>query len=266
MTLEISGGKVAAGAGWARRPGLAIWLYLGVVSAAEVVTALVNPIAGILFHSVLLALLVTHAAVEDDPDIRRLLLPLTLAPLTRILSLAMPLTLLPQIWWYPVIYLPLAVGTLVVMRQTGLTWRDVGFNVRNPLWQVLIVPIGAVLGLAEYLILRPAPLQDQLTAGSVAFASLVFIATTGLVEEWVFRGVLQKVMKDRFGWRGLVYSSLLFTVLHLGFLSVLDIVFVFAAAMLFAWLVNRTGSFLGVALAHGLINVVLYMIGPLLLA
>lgn len=246
------------------RPGVVILFYLAVIAVAEVVIALVQPVAGILVHVALLAGLVTHAALVDDAGMRRLLLPLTLAPLTRILSISMPLTILPQIYWYPIIYLPLAAGTIVVMRQTGLSRQDVGFQATKPVWQVLIVPTGALLGLAEYLILRPAPLESQLTVGTVFISASIFIMTTGLVEEWIFRGVLQRVMKDRFGWAGLLYVSLMFAVLHVGFLSVPDLVFVFGVAVLFAWLANKTRSIMGITLAHGLTNAGLYVIFPLL--
>lgn len=265
LTVEINGGSVRSDVAMRSRPGFVVLVYLFLVAAAEVVTALVHPIVGILFHSGLLAALVIHAAVLDDQGMRRLLLPLTLAPLTRILSLSMPLTIIPQIFWYPIIYLPLAAGAIVVMRQVGLSRRDVGMTLNRPLVQALLFPVGALLGLTEYMILRPAPLESQLTAAAVSVSALVFFATTGLVEEWVFRGVLQKVMGDRFGWLGLIYTSALFTVLHLGFLSLLDLGFVFAVAMLFAWVVKSTGSLLGVTLAHGLTNISLYVILPLLL-
>lgn len=263
--MEINGVNARARARQLSRPAFAVWVYLALIAVAEVVTVLVRPIAGVVLHSILLAVLVTHAALLDDSDMRRLLLPLSLAPLTRILSITMPLTVLPQIYWYPIIYLPLVVGAIVVMRQVGLSRQDVGLAVRSPHWQILIASLGTLLGLIEYLILRPASIESQLTLWTVVFASSVFIVTTGFVEELVFRGVLQTVMKQRFGWTGLLYTSILFSVLHLGFLSVLDMAFVFAVAMLFAWLVNKTGSLLGVTLAHGLTNVGLYVILPHLL-
>lgn len=48
----------------------------------------------------------------------------------------------------------------------------------------------------------------------------------------------------------------------MGFLSWPDIVFVFVVALFFGWVVQRTGSILGVALAHGITNIVLYLIAP----
>lgn len=263
--MDTSISRAASDSRLSTHAGTAVWTYLGLVTVAEVLVVLVSPVAGIVFHAALLAALLVHAAISDSADMNRLLLPLALAPLTRILSLSMPLSILPQIYWYPVIYAPLAIGAVLVMRQLNLSLDDVGLNVRKPLLQALVVPLGVLLGVTEYLILRPSGLEAQLTGFTVASSATIFILTTGLVEEWVFRGVLQKVMKDRFGWVGVVYAGLLFAVLHLGFLSVVDLVFVFAVAVLFSWIVNKTGSLLGVTLAHGMTNFSLYVVLPLVL-
>ncbi len=58
--------------------------------------------------------------------------------------------------------------------------------------------------------------------------------------------------------------SLLFAVLHIGFLSLIDVVFVFAVALFFGWVVKKTGSLLGVTLAHGITNILLYLVVPFL--
>ncbi|MEW6033840.1 MAG: CPBP family intramembrane glutamic endopeptidase [Chloroflexota bacterium] len=263
--MEAIEGETTPRARRMSRESLFIIFYLILITMAEVVTALVHPLAGIAFHAVLLTALVVHCAVVEEAVLHRLLLPLTLAPLTRILSLSMPLTVLSQIYWYPIIYAPLAAGTVVVMRETGMAWKDVGMSPSRPLLQVTVLPVGLLMGVVEYYILRPEPLVAELAVGGLVFTSLVFFVTTGFVEEWVFRGVMQRAMGERFGWWGLVYTSLLFAVLHLGFLSVFDLAFVFAVALFFSWVVNKTGSLLGVALAHGLTNVGLYVVFPLLL-
>jgi len=85
---------------------------------------------------------------------------------------------------------------------------------------------------------------------------------TGLAEEFVFRGVLQKVSMDVLGSRGLALVTVIFAVLHVGYRSVADVIFVFGVALMFGWVVESTRSLLGVTLAHGLTNVVLFLIMP----
>ena len=55
---------------------------------------------------------------------------------------------------------------------------------------------------------------------------------------------------------------MLFAIMHMGFHSVLDVLFVFGVAMFFGWVVKKTGSLLGVTLAHGLTNIMLFLVFP----
>ena len=48
------------------------------------------------------------------------------------------------------------------------------------------------------------------------------------------------------------YVALLFAVLHIGYLSLIDVGFVFIVGLLFGWLANMTGSLVGVIIAHGI--------------
>ena len=64
---------------------------------------------------------------------------------------------------------------------------------------------------------------------------------------------------------GIVYASAIFALMHMGFYSWLDVVFVFGIALFFGWSVKKTGSLLGVTLSHGFANIMLYLIAPFLL-
>ena len=79
----------------------------------------------------------------------------------------------------------------------------------------------------------------------------------------MFRGVIQRSVAVIRGWGGLVFVSLLFASLHMIHNSLLDIAFVFVVAMFFAWLVNKKGSLFRVTLAHGITNIMLYLVLPL---
>ncbi|MFC1897490.1 type II CAAX prenyl endopeptidase Rce1 family protein [Chloroflexota bacterium] len=52
----------------------------------------------------------------------------------------------------------------------------------------------------------------------------------------------------------------MFTVLQMGLLSLIDVVFVFIVRLFFGWVVKKTGSLLGVTLAHRIINASLYLV------
>jgi membrane protease YdiL (CAAX protease family) len=112
-----------------------------------------------------------------------------------------------------------------------------------------------LLGLIEYFILRPAPLIESLTWQTVWLPALILLVFTGVLEEVIFRGVMQHTAIGALGRLGLFYVAAIFAVLHLGYRSILDVLFVFAVAVLFGLLVPRRGSLLGVSLAHGLTNI-----------
>ena len=105
-------------------------IYLLAIVIAEVVTVAVHPIWGMTSHILIFIVLIVHSAVGATNLQRPLLLSLALVPLVRIISLSMPLADIPQIWWYPIIYAPLLVAAIVVMRilnytrvVTGLTFK-----------------------------------------------------------------------------------------------------------------------------------------------
>ena len=246
-------------------------VYLVAITLAEIATVFISPLGGMIAHMVILATAIVQSSLASHQGPQRFTLALTLVPLVRVISLSMSLGTIPQIWWYPVIYTPLIVATFAVMRYSGYRFRDVGLVLGRVPTQLLIGVGGFGLGILEYIILvkiaaepLPVPLVDELSASAIWWPALIFIVTTGFGEELMFRGVLQRGAVAMWGWWGIVYVSLLFAILHIGFLSWIDVVFVFAVAVSFAWTVRRTGSILGVTIAHGITNATLYLVAPFL--
>ena len=236
--------------------------YLAVIIIAELVTTFYQPMAGIACHAVILVAMLLDAALVDRYFSGRLVMALSLIPLIRIISLSMPLADIPQIWWYPIIYLPLLAAAIVVMRLLDYKPMDVGIRFGFIPFQLMIGLVGVGLGILEYIILTPEPLVTELTWQTAWLPALVLVLTTGFVEELIFRGVLQKVSVEMFGGWGIVYVSFLFAILHIGFLSWVDVILVFAIALFFGWVVNKTRSLFGVILCHGIINIILFIVAP----
>lgn len=233
------------------------------ITGAEVLTVFLLPLAGIISHVVVLTALLVHGLATLRQPSSRLLLGLTLAPITRILSLAMPLQNFPQILWFPLIYGPLLAGAVAVILNLRLSPTDIGLRLGRMPIQIGVTLAGPLLGLIEYLILAPDGLvSPPFTWQGAVVPSLIMVATTGFVEELIFRGILQKLSRDIIGAWGWVYVSVLFAVLHLGFLAIADVLFVFAVAVLFSWVAKKSGSLLGVSLSHGLANAFLYIVIP----
>ncbi|MBC7325562.1 MAG: CPBP family intramembrane metalloprotease, partial [Moorella sp. (in: Bacteria)] len=136
----------------------------------------------------------------------------------------------------------------------------------HPGRQFLVALCGLPLGLLEYLILRPRPLTPALAFQELWLPALILLVCTGFTEEFIFRGLLQRAAALAAGPRfALYYVSFIFAVLHITHRSVIDVIFVFAVALYFGWIVQKERSILGVTLAHGLTNITLYLIWPFLL-
>lgn len=243
-----------------------IWiLVLAAVVVAEVITALIDPLWGIVSHGVYMVLLILLGSFIQQRAHRNLCLSLSLAPMIRILSLSMPLAGFAPINWYLIISAPLIVATFVVIRMLKYRRSEVGLTFGWIPVQLAIAATGFILGVTEYFILRPEPLIASLTWQSFIPASLILLIGTGFAEEILFRGVMQKASLDVMGTRGLFYITAIFAALHIGYLSVVDIIFVFGVGIFFAWAVKKTGSILGATLSHGITNIMLYLILPFFL-
>jgi membrane protease YdiL (CAAX protease family)/LysM repeat protein len=245
--------------------GLAL-VYLLALAAAEALTALVEPRTGLVLHALLLVTLLVHTARNWSRRTRDLLLCLGFAPLIRLLSLSMPLAGFPLIYWYLIISVPLFVATVLAARTLGFTWGSLGVSLRGFPIQVLVGLTGLGFGYVEYLILKPEPLAEALTWDQLWLPVLVLLVSTGFAEELIFRGVMQRAAAGVLGQLDVPYVSAVFAVLHIGYLSLLDVLFVFWVALFFGWVVARTGSLVGVTLSHGLTNIALFLIVPFLLA
>jgi membrane protease YdiL (CAAX protease family) len=246
-----------------RRPRLAVALaYLALIALAELVTTFVEPRWGLIFHGGLLVILLVHSALAWDRPYHRLLLGLVLAPVIRMLSLALPLLDFPIIYWYLIISIPLFVATALAARVLGYSRQQIGLTLRKVPVQLLIALTGITFGVAEYYILKPQPLVADPTWQNLLISGAILMVCTGFAEELIFRGLLQRASVQALGRFGLLYVALLFAVLHTGYRSLADVIFVFGVALLLGWVAEATWSLAGVTVAHGLTNIVLFLVMP----
>jgi hypothetical protein len=247
-------------------PGLAALAILGGIALAELAVTLVDPRLGLVLHFLMLVLLVVQVALGEPGPLRGLFLGLTLVPLIRILSLSLPLAHFLPLYWYLLTSVPLFVAAWVAGRALGYSWRALGLTLRGWPLQLAVGLTGLGLGALEYAILQPAPLAPALTWAGIWLPALILLICTGLLEEMIFRGLLQRAAGDALGRWGMPYVALLFAVMHLGYRSLLDVAFVFVVGLYFGVVVQRTRSLLGVTLAHGLTNILLFLVMPFVAA
>jgi uncharacterized protein len=237
--------------------------YLCALILAELNSHGVNVYAGLIVHAILLLMLLTQSVLTSG-EASKLYAAMAVIPLIRILTLSTPFWLTDQTNLFALVNLPLIVATVVAMTTLQYRPREIGLHLGRPWLQGLIVLIGIPIGILERLIIQPAPLAQSLALNDLLWPIVSLILFTGLSEELLFRGILQKAATDTLGERyGIVYISVLFGVMHIGWNSLLDVFFVTLIGMVFGFIAQRTNSIFGVALAHGLANIMLFLILPL---
>ena len=244
--------------------------YLVLLTIAELLTTAFAPRGDQLVFSllqiqyvVLLFVLCLHTAVEWETPNGRLLMTLTITPMVRLISLSLPLASFPIVYWFIFTSVPLFVAAVIIMHQLNIPYIRAKLSLKHVLGQIAIGLTGILIGYGEYLILKPEPFIAEFDWRLIIFPALVLLICTGYMEELVFRRMMQQVAVERLGyWRGIVYVAAIFAVLHIGYNSFADVIFVFIAGLAFGWFAEKTGSIVGVTFAHGLANIFLFLIMP----
>ncbi len=215
------------------------------VVAAESLVAFADPVAGALAHGLLLVVLVLRWVLVAEATT----LVLALLPLGRLTSLA----LTPQ-YYEPATYaltgLPLLLGVL---------WMSRGFP--GPLEQAPPVPASAVavalagvpLGWVAHAFLPLPAFDDPDAALTIAVGVPVTFLFAGVLEELLFRGLVQRTLERPFGVRAVVLADVLFVAAYLPTGDPGVLAFMAVLGLAFGEYVRRTRLVAPVAIAHGLL-------------
>ena len=247
-----------------RRLATATGAYVAGIVAAESLLIAVGPTASVLAHALILIALVHHWAFASPPEAPAALLILALLPLLRIFSLTMPLDGTQTLYQYALVGAPLLLAVGLVAAVLGSA--TISNRLRTWSWRRdgLVALGGLPLGGVAVLLLDPDAPVERATWTNLFAGALILLVFTGGLEELLFRGLLQTALVDIFGRAGVLVTALLFAAAYLGTRSPLAVAFAAILGVLFGWIVERTRALLGVALAHGLLNVVALLVWPTL--
>ncbi|HVP21537.1 MAG TPA: type II CAAX endopeptidase family protein [Anaerolineaceae bacterium] len=248
------------------KPGRRALIYLAALTIAEAFTTIIEARVGMILHGLILVFIFLDASLWSTTTQRRFLMCLALAPIIRLCSLSLPLPNFPFIYWYMVVGIPLLIAAFFTARVGRMSRGMIGLTLRKWPLQLIAGLVGFGFGYVEYLILHPEPLVSKFDFVQILLPSFILLFFTGFLEELIFRGLMQYAALRSLGRVGFFYVALVFSVLHFGYHSVLNVLFVLGVALIFGWFSYSTGSILGVALAHGLTNIGLFLIFPFLIA
>ena len=196
------------------------------------------------------------------PQMNALAGALLVPPLVRLISLTLPLAQIEPVWRYAAAGVPMGFAAILVARASGLSLAYLGLRWRGGLWQISVVLVSVALGFVEFAILRPAPLGPLAWTLAGAGPALLLGLSTSLPEELIFRGLLQTALRPVLARWTVLYAAVVFAVLHVGYRSATDLVFVFSVGLIYGFVFERTRSIIGTTIGHGVANVVLFFVAP----
>lgn len=210
----------------------------------------------------LLTLLACVFASVRFQDWSSLLQVFALVPLFRLVNLGMPTFFELTIYFFPLVYAPLLPAIYVI-----ITEQDISIGVNSRAFVLLALPgtaIAAVLAWMEYQIIAPAALIPQWSLEQLVVLAVVQIGFVALVEELLFRGILQRKFGEYMNrWAGVVLASALFGMMHSIYGSGLEIVVAGFIGFVFGVIYEWTDSIGLVTFMHGILNVFLFGIIPI---
>jgi membrane protease YdiL (CAAX protease family) len=130
--------------------------------------------------------------------------------------------------------------------------------------QLAIAAGGLPLGLIAHLALDLPALDPSDNPVVVALSVAVLIVFVGFVGEIVFRAVIQTVLAQALGSRGIAATAAVAAGFGASLGSLQYAAVLAVSAVLFGWCLHRTGSILGTSIASGFMHVGLFLLWPAL--
>jgi membrane protease YdiL (CAAX protease family) len=120
-----------------------------------------------------------------------------------------------------------------------------------------------VIAAGEFLIIKPGYLIPDISLLNLLKISIIMIFFVGLIEELVFRSILQTKLEEMIGkYQGLILATILFAVMHSGYGTPYEIAFSgFAGFVLGTMYLIRRNLFL-VTMTQGFVNILLFGLLP----
>ena len=217
-------------------------------------------------HVLVLIGLALATIYTSDTNLFKPYQALMLLPLLRLVNLSMPIFFEMTLYLYIFIYAPLIIPVYIIAVHQGFTFKQLGFTFNY--WK-LIIPVSVIFGFAiaqgEYYIIHAGNLIPDLSFWNVLKLSIVMIMFIGLIEELIFRSILQTRLEESMGmFSGLIVTSILFGVLHSGYGTFYEMLFTSLAGLIVGYIFQKTRSLPLIALTHGMVNIFLFGLMPLM--
>ena len=215
-------------------------------------------------YTLLLIILSLSIIASKKLETRKVYQALILLPVLRLVNLSMPIFFEANIYSFVFMYLPMTIPiTIVSVYQEIPKEGKMDLLRKMGLYLPFSLLAGLIFAEAEYLIVQTRPLIPDLSFFNLLQLTIIMIFIVGLIEELIFRGIIQTRLEEFLGPAGgVLLASLLFGVMHSSYGTFYEIVYTFLAGGILGYFFYRTKSLPLVVMIHGFINIFLFGIIP----
>lgn len=191
----------------------------------------------------------------------QLIQALALISVFRVFNLSFALVPTVTLYWLMIVYGVMFVPLLLVIVHEKMTRSDLGVDsVRR---SVVLIPLGALIGaefaFIEHFILANKALIPNASATELIQLSIVMIFFVALVEELLFRVLLQPQLIDRSGAvAGILITSVIFGAMHAGYANLAELLFATTAGAVLGVAFYKTRNLAFVVTIQAVSNIVLF--------
>jgi uncharacterized protein len=217
-------------------------------------------VAGVGVQTLNLVVIVVAIGVLNGENCK-LLEALALVSLLRVVNLSFALIPPTTLYWLVIIYGVMFIPIIAVIVHEKMSRYDLGIDdVRR---SVLLLPLGVVVGtgfaFVEHAILANKALIPNASVSELIQLSIVMIFFVALVEELLFRVLLQPQLIERSGAiAGILITSVIFGAMHAGFANVYELLFATGAGVVLGAAFYKTRNLALVVTIQAVNNIILF--------
>ena len=192
---------------------------------------------------------------------------LALVSLLRVVNLSFALVPTVTLYWLVVIYGVMFLPIISVVAHRKLSRHDLGLTGGHRLTYLIPfgILVGAELALIEHQILANPALIPSFSLVWLVELSVVMIFVVTLVEELLFRALLQPELVERSGpIVGILITSVIFGAMQSGFANYYELLFAFGVGLVFGVAFYKTKNLPFVITMHAVNNILLFGVLPFL--
>jgi membrane protease YdiL (CAAX protease family) len=240
------------------------WLYVALLAGAAWLGSALSPRAGFLLETLFFVLLLGRTYFVTGAE-RGFVCTLAVLTLTRLLP-----DMLPDLNLTASTRSFITYGLLITLTLSATRFLKYKLFSRPRLihfpYFLLLLALSVGFGYLGHFLLRPEPLVAGLEPANF-ITPVLNVTVAGLAEELLFRGLLLIAAVRFLGFgQGLILATLLSASFYLGLGSWPFVGLMVLVGLTFGYFTLRTISTLGVIFAHAILNIVLFILLPLLTA